>query len=61
MGATRQARSHCKAAIGMGNSITDVENVVAVASELAQWNKNPIGGEIDVKKLAVDLDINLRS
>ena len=61
MGATRQACSHCTAAISMGNSTTDVENVVAVASELAQWNRHPLGGEIDVKQLAVDLDKNLRS
>lgn len=58
MGATRQARSHCKAAIGVGNSVESVEKIVAIAHEIASWNGTPLDGEIDVLSLAAEVEAN---
>lgn len=58
MGATRQARSHCKAAIGVGNSVECVEKIVTIAYEIANWNGTPLNVEIDVSSLAAEVDAN---
>ncbi|PVH79623.1 hypothetical protein DL98DRAFT_631100 [Cadophora sp. DSE1049] len=59
MGATRQARSHCKASIGVGNPVALVSKVVEVASEIAAWNRSPLPGAIVVSELAEELKANL--
>jgi hypothetical protein len=57
-GATRQARSHGKAAIGMGNSKEAVKTVYKAAQDMARWNLSPIP-DIDVDALAEELKIAL--
>jgi hypothetical protein len=59
MGATRQAQSHCKAAIGVGNSIAIVEEVVKVATKVAEWNEAPLPGNLNVQELAAEIKSNL--
>lgn len=46
-GATRQAKSHGKGALGLGNSIEAVTASFKAAEELNKWNNNPIA-HIDV-------------
>ncbi|KAJ5982629.1 vanillin dehydrogenase [Penicillium sp. IBT 35674x] len=58
MGATRQARSHCKAALGVGNAFESVEKVIAIAYEVGGWNGTPLHGEVDVAALAKEVEIN---
>lgn len=58
MGATRQARSHCKAALGVGNAFESVEKVIAIAYEVGAWNGTPLHGEVDVAALAKEVEIN---
>jgi hypothetical protein len=58
MGATRQARSHCKAALGVGNSFESVEKMITVAYEVANWNGTPLQGEVDLSSLAKEVEIN---
>jgi hypothetical protein len=55
MGALRQARSHCKAALGLGNSVLVVKEVVRVAFDLAAWNHMAMPGYIDVDALAAEV------
>lgn len=59
MGATRQARSHCKAAIGVGNSIEAVQTVVNIAVKVAEWNNVTLPGAINVPILAQEIKENL--
>ena len=56
MGATRQARSHCKASIGVGNSVKNVKDVVNVANQVAAWNKSTLPGSINVEELAKEME-----
>ena len=59
LGATRQARSHVKCSIQVGNSVESVAGMVETAREIAAWNKKPLPGQIDVGQLAEELERNL--
>lgn len=58
-GATRQANSHGKAALGVGNSVDVLETVVDTAERVAAWNKVALPARIDVLALSVELKANL--
>jgi hypothetical protein len=53
-GATRRARSHGKAAIGLGNSLEALKAVYSAAKRLNGWNKSPVS-TIDVETLKAEL------
>jgi hypothetical protein len=53
-GATRQAKSHLKASLGLGNSVAAVGNVHQVASSLAVWNGTTIT-PLDVDQIAAEV------
>lgn len=53
-GATRQARSHLKASLGLGHSMATVRNVHQVASTLADWNGTAIA-PLDVAQIAAEV------
>ncbi|KAL2826743.1 hypothetical protein BJY01DRAFT_255909 [Aspergillus pseudoustus] len=53
-GATRQARSHIKASLGMGNEIGVVAKIVELANEFTDWNGAPIEA-VDVEALAAEI------
>jgi hypothetical protein len=53
-GATRQARSHGKAAMGLGNSLEAVKVIYSAAERLNDWNGSPVS-TIDVKTLRAEL------
>lgn len=59
LGAVRQARSHCKGSIQLGNSVDVMEAIVQTAYELAKWNKTPLLGSLDVPALAAEVRANL--
>jgi hypothetical protein len=61
IGATRQARSHIKASIGVGNTPTVVADVVKIAEEVALWNKTPLPTTINVAELAEEISNNLKA
>ena len=42
LGAARQARSHVKATIGIGNDVKTVKAVVEVVLKIAEWAGKPI-------------------
>ena len=46
LGATRQASSHCKGALQLGNSVETLTAIVDVASDIAEWNRKPLGGVV---------------
>ncbi|KEF53871.1 uncharacterized protein A1O9_10273 [Exophiala aquamarina CBS 119918] len=50
-GATRQAISHTKASLGMGNRIEVVEAVVNAIRKFTTWNGEPVA-KVDVRELA---------
>ena len=49
-GATRQAKSHGKGAMGLGNRLEAVKTTFKAAEDLNAWNKDPIA-HIDVAEL----------
>jgi hypothetical protein len=53
-GATKQARSHGKAAMGLGNSLEAVKVIYSAAERLNDWNGSPVS-TIDVKTLRAEL------
>lgn len=55
-GATRQARSHFKAAVGLGNSTLAVKAVYKAAVRFVAWNKGEIA-DIDVELLSRELHV----
>ena len=59
LGATRQARSHVKCLIQLGNSVEVATAMVDTAQKIATWNKKPLPGQIDVRQLAEELQRNL--
>ncbi|KAL2826238.1 hypothetical protein BDW59DRAFT_161075 [Aspergillus cavernicola] len=59
LGATRQARSHVKCAISVGNTMEVVTAVIETAREVGAWNRRSLSGEIDVRQLAEELERNL--
>jgi hypothetical protein len=50
-GASRQARSHVKASLGMGNSLQAVKTIVEIGATFADWAKAPLPHAIDVDVL----------
>ncbi|GES58478.1 hypothetical protein SAPIO_CDS4965 [Aspergillus terreus] len=61
MGATRQARSHFKGAMGLGVSVSAVQAVLDVVRKIAAWNLVELPGEIDVLALAAEVRTNLHA
>jgi hypothetical protein len=59
LGAVRQARSHCKGSIQLGNSVEVMEAIVQTAYELGKWNRTPLPGSLDVPALAAEVRANL--
>lgn len=59
LGATRQARSHVKCSLQMGNSLEIVTAMVETAKNVAAWNRRPLWGPINVGELAEELEWNL--
>jgi hypothetical protein len=59
LGATRQAKSHVKCCISVGNNIETVSAMIEAARKIAVWNRKPISDEIDVKQLAEERKQNL--
>jgi hypothetical protein len=56
LGATRQARSHVKCSISVGNSVETVLAMIDTVKEVAAWNRRPLQGQIDVGQLAKELE-----
>ena len=61
MGATRQATSHLKASLSVGNSIEAVRGLVGVAEQVARWNGSTLPGKHDVFALAEQVQQNLKN
>ncbi|EXK86388.1 hypothetical protein FOQG_09660 [Fusarium oxysporum f. sp. raphani 54005] len=59
LGATRQARSHGKAALGQGCSIKALEAIDAVAHEVGKWNGSRLHTALDVPQLYEELQNEL--
>ncbi|KAL2853499.1 hypothetical protein BJX68DRAFT_264967 [Aspergillus pseudodeflectus] len=59
LGATRQARSHVKCALSVGNSLELVTATVEVAQAVGAWNGRALLGGVDVGELAGELEKNL--
>ncbi|KAL2801107.1 hypothetical protein BJX66DRAFT_331292 [Aspergillus keveii] len=59
LGATRQARSHVKCALSVGNSLELVRATVEVARAVGAWNGRALLGGVDVGELAGELERNL--
>ncbi|KAL2832197.1 hypothetical protein BJY01DRAFT_254016 [Aspergillus pseudoustus] len=55
-GASRQARSHVKASLGMGNSLDAVKCMVEIGAEFATWAGVPLPHTIDVDALKAQVD-----
>jgi hypothetical protein len=59
LGATRQARSHVKCALSVGNSLELVRATVEVARAVGAWNGRALLWGVDVGELAGELERNL--
>lgn len=59
LGATRQARSHTKAAMQLGVSVDVLAAIDAVAQEIARWNKSPVPEALNMAQLKVELSREL--
>lgn len=57
-GATRQARSHAKASITMGNRVDAVKALFRAVEKFNAWNKTPVVAT-DVDSLASELEETL--
>ncbi|KAJ4252492.1 hypothetical protein NW762_011093 [Fusarium torreyae] len=60
LGATRQTKSHIKATLGIGNSISCVKSVLEVVSKIAEWADRPIG-HFDVDALSQEIQKALKN
>lgn len=58
-GAARQARSHCKAALQLGNPPKLLQVLDDVAQELAHWNGTRLPEKLNVPQLAAELRAEL--
>lgn len=58
LGATRQASSHFKGSMQLGNSVTALRVLLTAVSEIADWNKKPLPDVIDVDNLSEELKRN---
>lgn len=56
LGASRQARSHCKAALQLGNSPDAMAAIDAVAQEIAVWNGTPLPERLDLHQLVKEVN-----
>lgn len=61
LGASRQARSHCKAALQLGNSSEILQTIDDVAQSLATWNGRPLPERLAVPQLLEELQQELSS
>ena len=59
LGATRQARSHAKAAMQLGISSEILTAIDAVAQDIAQWNGTPLPEVLDIAQLTLELSREL--
>lgn len=59
LGATRQARSHGKAALGQGNTTQALAAIDAVAQEVGKWNGTPIREALNIPRLYEELETEL--
>ncbi|KAK5054507.1 hypothetical protein LTR84_001398 [Exophiala bonariae] len=59
LGATRQARSHTKAAMQLGISVEILSTIDAVAQQIAAWNKTPLPEVLDLAQLRNELSSEL--
>lgn len=58
-GATRQARSHVKCSLTVGNSLETVGAMIEIVEAIASWNQKSLPGQVDVPQLAKELEQNL--
>ncbi|KAL6918563.1 hypothetical protein FSST1_010058 [Fusarium sambucinum] len=59
LGATRQTKSHIKATLGIGNSVSCVKTVLDVVKKIAEWADRPIGN-FDVDALSEEIQNALK-
>ncbi|KAH9205680.1 hypothetical protein DL95DRAFT_317114 [Leptodontidium sp. 2 PMI_412] len=59
LGASRQARSHCKAAIQLGNAPKVLETLDEIAQNVARWNGRALPDRLNVPQLVVELNAEL--
>lgn len=59
LGATRQARSHTKAAMQLGISVKVLTTIDAVAQDVGCWNKTPLPEILDMTQLSLELSQEL--
>ncbi|KAH7409715.1 hypothetical protein BKA64DRAFT_720949 [Cadophora sp. MPI-SDFR-AT-0126] len=59
LGASRQARSHCKAAIQLGNAPKVLEVLDEIAQNVARWNGRALPDRLNVPQLVVELNAEL--
>ena len=55
LGATRQAKSHVKCCVVVGNGQDTVVAMVNTVRQVAAWNGKPLVGEFDVAQLASEI------
>lgn len=58
-GASRQARSHCKAALQLGNPPELLQVIDDIAQELACWNGTQLPEKLNIPQLATELNAEL--
>ncbi|EXJ68787.1 uncharacterized protein A1O5_07718 [Cladophialophora psammophila CBS 110553] len=56
LGATRQARSHCKAAIQLGNSFHNLDAILGIGKEMSHWSGHRLPQKVDLPKLVNELE-----
>lgn len=59
LGATRQARSHTKAAMQLGISVDILTTIDAIAQDVGCWNKTPLPETLDMAQLRLELSREL--
>ncbi|KAH7341222.1 hypothetical protein BKA66DRAFT_434598 [Pyrenochaeta sp. MPI-SDFR-AT-0127] len=59
LGATRQTKSHVKATLGIGNSISCIKAVIDAVSKICEWADRPIAS-FDVDELSRELLASLK-
>ncbi|KAF2851665.1 hypothetical protein T440DRAFT_498203 [Plenodomus tracheiphilus IPT5] len=60
LGATRQTKSHVKASLGIGNSISCIKAVIDAVSKICEWADRPIAS-FDVDQLSQELRASLKA
>jgi hypothetical protein len=59
LGATRQARSHTKAAMQLGIAVEILAAIDRVAQDIAKWNETPLPEVLDIAQLRRELSREL--